>query len=98
MFNGSYFAVTNKAFCPLFCPQMKENKELSEDIIKLANRIKQLRIKQGYTNYEYFAYENGISRSQYGRYEKGEDLRYSSLMKIIKAFKMTPEEFFSEGF
>lgn len=64
----------------------------------LAKRIKELRIKKGYSNYEYFAYEHGISRAQYGRYEKGEDLRFSSLMKLIEAFEMTPEEFFSEGF
>jgi transcriptional regulator with XRE-family HTH domain len=64
----------------------------------LANRVKSLRIKKGYTSYEYFAYDNNLSRSQYGRYEKGEDLRFSSLIKVIKAFKITPEEFFSEGF
>lgn len=34
---------------------------------KLGLRIKELRIKNGFTNYEYFAYENGISRAQYGR-------------------------------
>ena len=64
----------------------------------LANRVKSLRIKKGYTSYEYFAYDNNLSRSQYSRYEKGEDLRFSSLIKVIKAFKITPEEFFSEGF
>lgn len=67
-------------------------------IQQLAKRIKELRIKKGYSNYEYFAYEHGISRAQYGRYEKGEDLRFSSLMKLIEAFGMTPDEFFSEGF
>lgn len=75
-------------------------KKHSEDdeIQKLAVRIRQLRIAKGYSNYEYFAFEKNIPRSQYGRYEKGEDLRFSSLMKLIKAFDMTPEEFFSEGF
>ena len=68
------------------------------DIEKLSNRIKQLRIEKGYSNYEQFAYENNLPRAQYGRYEKGQDMRYSSLMKIIKAFGMTPEEFFKEGF
>jgi transcriptional regulator with XRE-family HTH domain len=75
-----------------------QSKELNPDIQKLANRIKYLRLKQGYSNYEYFAFDNEIPRAQYGRYEKGEDLRYSSLLKIIKAFGMTPSEFFSEGF
>lgn len=73
---------------------MKDEK--SEYVVRLANRIKELRIAKGYSNYEIFAFEKGISRSQYGRYEKGEDLRFSSLMKVIEAFDMTPEEFFKD--
>ena len=77
----------------------KETKgAFNQDVVKLANRIKELRIKKGYTNYEYFAYDHNIARTQYGRYEKGKDIRYTSLMKLIKAFEMTPEEFFKEGF
>lgn len=70
----------------------------NKDLIALANRLKDLRIKKGYTNYEYFAFEHDISRTQYGRYEMGEDLRYTSLVKVVKAMGMTLEEFFSEGF
>lgn len=72
------------------------NYELELD--KLARRIKSLRIAKGYTSYEVFAFENSINRVQYGRYEKGNDLRYTSLLKVIKALDMTPAEFFSEGF
>lgn len=70
----------------------------NKDLVKLGKRIKSLRLAHGFTNYEYFAYEHNIPRSQMGRYEKGEDLRYSSLIRIVKAFDMTLEEFFSEGF
>ena len=70
----------------------------SPDLVKLGKRIKALRIKNGYSNYETFAYENEIPRAQFGRYERGEDLRYSSLLKVIKALGITIEEFFSEGF
>ena len=70
----------------------------NKELVKLGKRIKELRIKKGYTNYEYFAYEHNIPRSQFGRYEKGEDLRYSSLVRVVKAFDMTMEEFFSVGF
>ncbi len=65
---------------------------------KLGLRIKELRIKNGFTNYEYFAYENGIPRAQYARYERGEDLRFSTLLKIIQAHKLSIKEFFEEGF
>lgn len=69
-----------------------------EQLKKLAERIKSLRVNKGYTSYETFAYEHNISRAQFGRYEKGQDIRYSSLIKVISAFGMTPGEFFSEGF
>jgi len=78
--------------------EKKKDDIIIDDLEKLANRIKSLRIKQGYSNYESFAYEKNLPRAQYGRYEKGEDLRYSSLLKVIRALGMTPKEFFSEGF
>ncbi len=78
--------------------EKKPKKHVSEDLLRLGRRIRQLRIERGYTNYEYFAYEHGISRAQFGRYEQGEDLRYSSLLKVVRAFGMTMEEFFREGF
>ncbi len=74
------------------------NKGKDKRLLQLGNRIKSLRIAKGYSNYEYFAYEHNISRSQFGRYENGEDLRFSSLLKIVEAFDITLEEFFSEGF
>lgn len=73
-------------------------KRRSNELTLLGNRIKSLRIAQGYTNYENFAFEHDIPRAQYGRYERGEDLRYGSLLKVINALGMTPKEFFSEGF
>ena len=81
------------------CSMLKDKDNLNkEELNKLGIRIKSLRIKQGYSNYENFAFEKDIPRAQFGRYEKGEDLRYSSLLKVIKAFGLTLEEFFSEGF
>lgn len=71
---------------------------MNKDTTKLAKRIKDLRKGMGYKSYETFAYEKGLPRAQYGRYEKGVDIRYSSLIKLAKAFEMTLEEFFSEGF
>lgn len=96
--------VTNLVLLGFICVMKSKSrkvsvkKPLSKDLVRLGNRIKELRIKKGYTNYEYFAYEHDFPRAQYGRYEKGEDLRYSSLLKVIRAFDMTPKEFFGEGF
>lgn len=69
-----------------------------DQLQKLGERIKYLRTKAGYTSYEYFAYEHNISRAQFGRYEQGQDLRFSSLIKVVNAFGISLSEFFSEGF
>lgn len=65
---------------------------------QIGARIKALRLKKGYTSYEDFAYEHNISRSQFGKYERGTDMRISSLVKITAALGITVAEFFSEGF
>lgn len=66
---------------------------------KVGDRMREIRTKKGFSNYEIFAFEHNLGRSQYGKYENGtEDLRLSSLHKVISSFDMTFEEFFSEGF
>jgi hypothetical protein len=84
-------------FCAMNIPQ-KKKKASKKDLIILGARIKDLRIKAGFTSYEHFAYEHNFSRAQFGRYENGEDLRYTSLLRVVKAFGLTIDEFFSEGF
>lgn len=65
-----------------------------EIIQKVAERFKTLRQDMGYGNYEKFANDKDIHRAQYGRYEKGTDLRLSSLAKVLRALEITPAEFF----
>ncbi|MBK0401804.1 helix-turn-helix transcriptional regulator [Adhaeribacter sp. BT258] len=76
----------------------KQLKKEDPDLQKLAKRIRDLRIQKGYTNADYFAYEHNITRTQFNRYENGENIKFTSLMKLIKAFGITPAEFFAEGF
>jgi len=59
-----------------------------EYFIRLGLRIKELRIKKGYKNYGHFAKAHNISRAQFGRYENGQDLKFSSLVKIVEAYDM----------
>ena len=73
-------------------------REQKTKLSQLGKRIKKLRIEKGYTNAEYFAYDHEIARTQYARYEQGEDLRLSTLIRIVKAFDMSLTEFFSEVF
>lgn len=76
----------------------QSNKEEIKLLGKLATRIKTLRIQKGYTNYEHFANESGISRTQYGKYEVGENLKLLTLAKILKTMDVSLKDFFSEGF
>lgn len=73
-----------------------ENNVNNEIYTKIGERMKEIRIAKGYKNYEKFAYDNNIPRAQYGRYERGSDLKLSSLMKVLDGFDMSLEEFFSK--
>ncbi len=90
--------VTNKCQLLFICYMANKDDFTSKQLQNLGKRLRQLRKEKGYTNYELFAFDNNIPRAQYGRYEKGKDLRFSSLLKVLKALDITLEEFFSEGF
>jgi transcriptional regulator with XRE-family HTH domain len=65
--------------------------------VKVGERLKQYRKKAGYTSYEFFAYEHGFSRPQYGKYEAGANITIATLSKILLALNVSYEEFF-KGF
>jgi transcriptional regulator with XRE-family HTH domain len=70
-----------------------------DEILKqLGARIKDLRIKAGYTSHEKFALEADISRGQYWNYEQGTNLNFLTLIKILNFHKISLEDFFNEGF
>jgi transcriptional regulator with XRE-family HTH domain len=73
-------------------------KKKSPDIAKLSKRIKDLRIAKGYNSAEAFALDNELSRTHYGRWERGSNITYINLLKLAEAFDVTLEEFFGEGF
>ena len=76
-------------------PEPENLAELKE---RLGARIRELRKQNGFDNYEHFAYEHEISRSQYGRFEKGENLTFVTLVRLTNAFGISLKDFFSEGF
>lgn len=71
---------------------------IAQQLENLGERLKEIRREKGYTNYEQFAFDNEIPRAQYGRYEKGHDLRFSSLLKVLKAMDISLKDFFGNGF
>lgn len=76
----------------------KEPLDQEDELQKIAARLKYLRKKKGYSNMDIFAYEHGFGRAQYGRYENGQDLRYTTIVRLANCFEMSIKEFFGEGF
>jgi transcriptional regulator with XRE-family HTH domain len=75
--------------------EQEEKRKLNEVI---GSRLAALRKKAGYTNQDIFAYDAGITRALYSRYEKGNNLTIFSLYKILKFHGITFKTFFSKGF
>jgi len=76
----------------------KKDDYIQSQLDNLGKRIREVRKEKGYDNYEQFAFDNELPRAQYGRYEKGQDLRFSSLIKVLKAMNISLKEFFGKGF
>ena len=69
-----------------------------DQLKKLGKRLKALRLEKGFTNMDIFAYEHGFSRAQYGRYETGKDLQFTTLVRLANCFEITLAELFNKGF
>ena len=75
-----------------------KKKPKPKEVLLLGKRIKQLRQEKGYTSQETFAYDNDYTLSYYSRIERGEDIRFSSLIKVCKALGVDLKTLFSDGF
>lgn len=78
---------------------IKKKSDLPLDVKKIGLRLRQLRKDRGFNNSDDFAYEFQLNRSQYGKYEAGsEDLRISSLIKILDKLKIGLSDFFNKDY
>jgi transcriptional regulator with XRE-family HTH domain len=71
---------------------------MDNELKKLGARLRHFRKLKGYSNYEHLAFDLGISRSQYGKYENGGNIKFSTLCKILKHLDVELNEFFNNGF
>ncbi|MCI2230311.1 helix-turn-helix domain-containing protein [Polaribacter sp. MSW13] len=71
-------------------------KEFDPRALKVAQKLKKIRIEKGYTSYENFAIDKGIKRMQYWRMETGANFTFKSLLKILDAHEMSLAEFFED--
>ena len=75
-------------------PLTKAEKKVLE---KIGAKFKELRIKQGYTSYETFAFDKEINRMQYWRIEKGlANMSMATLLRLLEVHKMSLKDFFNE--
>lgn len=70
-------------------------------IKKIATRVKELRVKSGYSSYEAFALHAGINRNSYFRFEKksaetGENFTIALLLKIVRGLDISLADFFKD--
>jgi transcriptional regulator with XRE-family HTH domain len=61
-------------------------------LVGFGERLKELRLKAGYTSQETFAYDHGFSRIQYNKWERGADIKLSSVERLAKAFGISVAE------
>lgn len=73
-----------------------KNKNIEIDIKWISLKIKELRLKKGYTSYENFALDNNLDRKQYWRIENGANITIKTLIKILTIHNITICDFFSE--
>jgi len=77
---------------------MKPKSNIEITLGRFGERLRYYRKLKGYSNYEHLAYDIDISRSQYGKYENGGNIKLSTLIKILDTLNVSLKEFFSEGF
>jgi transcriptional regulator with XRE-family HTH domain len=76
---------------------MAKAKEIPDErILKIASKIKELRLKKGFTSHEQFAWEYNINRVQYWRIEKGSNITLSSLLRILDIHQVSLSDFFKD--
>jgi hypothetical protein len=65
-------------------------------IVKIAIKVKELRIKAGFSSHESFAWDNNINRVQYWRIEKGSNITLKTLLSVLDIHKISLSDFFKD--
>lgn len=65
-------------------------------LLKIALKLKQMRINAGYSSYEAFANEKELDRKQYWRIENGANITVATLVKILNLHNTSLKDFFND--
>ena len=77
-------------------PEHISESNVDQRIINIANRIKELRIKKGYSSHENFAWDHDLNRVQYWRIEKGSNITMKTLIAILDIHQISLSDFFKD--
>ncbi len=72
----------------------KERAEPSPRMKAVGDKLKAIRTERGYSSYDFFAWENKLSRHSYLNMEQGKNFTMNSLIKVLDIHGITLEEFF----
>ncbi len=60
----------------------------------VGQKIRELRIKKGFSAYDGFAFTHELPRLNVLRAEQGKAITMTTLLKILNALEISPEDFF----
>jgi transcriptional regulator with XRE-family HTH domain len=76
---------------------VKEKDTLDALLVRIGDKVTDLRKKKGYSSYESFAYDHDIPRMQYWRVENGKtNLTLKTLHTVLAIHELTIEDFFAQ--
>lgn len=71
-------------------------KKIELKINEISQKLKAIRLSNGYTSYETFAFENELNRVQYWRIESGKNITLKTLIKVLDIHKISLKDFFED--
>lgn len=60
----------------------------------VGEKLRKMRVEKGYSGYDFFAWEHGLSPRQYLNMEQGKNFTMSSLMRVLDIHGISMEDFF----
>lgn len=74
------------------CPYLGMNEGIFFKMV--GKRLREIRIQRGYTAYDTFAFTFDLPKNSVIRAEVGKPVSMTTLIRILNALKISPEEFF----
>jgi transcriptional regulator with XRE-family HTH domain len=74
--------------------KLLEDKNNGDQLKSVGKILRELRIKKGYTSAEIFSYDFEINRTNYWRWENGQNITLKNIFRICEIHEITASELF----